>query len=163
MGTVSGSSPFNFYIMSQPQYNDFVNVNPPCGSSYTAITLGYVENEFNIDWTPNPGDYQILLQNIASSPITYTIQIFAIHNASSMVYSTMQVIQVVTSTLCQTSTIRVRSLTATTSSSQMSQTGQTEQIGASFGQNNPSVPVIAVIVAAAVVVLGYSFVRKRRR
>jgi hypothetical protein len=163
VGSVSGSSPFDFYIMSQAQYKDFVNGNPPCESSYTAITLGYLRNEFNIDWTPSPGDYQILLQNIASYPITYTIQIFAVHNSSSMVYSTMQVIHVVTSTLRQTS-ITVQSFPAATSNgTRIIPTVQTEQIGLSFGQNNKLVAVIGVVVATMVAILAYSFVRKRRR
>lgn len=114
VGTISGSSPFNLYIMSQTQYDDFVKENPPCGSSYTAITIDYLRNEFNVNWTPNPGDYQILLENIASYPVTYTIQIFALRNASSMVYSTMQNIQVVTSTLHQVSTISAQSFAAAT-------------------------------------------------
>jgi len=116
VGTISGSSPFNFYIMSQAQYEDFLSGNPPCGSSYTAITLDYLRNEFNINWTPNPGDYYLLLQNIASYPITYTIQIFAIGNASSIVYSTTQLIQLATSTIPQISEIRAQSFSAVTSS-----------------------------------------------
>lgn len=83
--------------MSQAQYNDFVSENLPCGSS-TAIKVDYSRNEFSINWTPNPGDYYILLQNISSYAITYTIQIFAIGYVSSTVYSTMQLIQVATLT-----------------------------------------------------------------
>jgi len=98
VGTVSASSPFNFYVMSQPQYDAFIAGNPPCGSSYFAITLGYLERTYNVDLTLREGDYYIVLENVAGYPITYTVQMSAITAASSAVYSTTEAMQLVTYT-----------------------------------------------------------------
>lgn len=148
VGTVSGSSPFNFYIMSQTQYDDFVNKNPPCGSSYTAIILDYQRNQFNIDWTPNPGDYQILLQNMASYPITYNIQISAIGSASRVIYSTIQLTQVLTSTTPQVYEISAQSFTAASSSG----------TGSAY---NALLPIGIIVIVIAMLVL-FSRVSRRR-
>jgi len=98
IGSVSASSPFNFYLMSQSQYDAFVAGNPPCGSSYAAITLGYLERTFSVNFTPSPGDYYLILENIASTSITYTIELSAIAKASSIIYSTMETTQLTTLT-----------------------------------------------------------------
>jgi hypothetical protein len=148
IGTVSGSSPFNFYIMSQTQYKDFVNKNPPCGASYTAITLDYQRNEFKIDLAPGPGDYYVILENISSSTITYTIQISAVGNASNIIYSTMQILRVVTSTVPQITAITTQPVAVTTEITSAS---------------SIALPVaIIAIVMAALVVLALSKRRRRR-
>jgi len=96
VGSVSASSPFNFYIMSQSQYDGFVAGNPPCGSSYEAITLGYMEKSFTVSFAPGPGDYYIIVENIASSSITYSIELSAIATPSSVICSTTEGTQLMT-------------------------------------------------------------------
>ena len=145
VGTISGSRPLNFYIMLQAQYNDFVSENLPCGSP-TAIKVDYSRNELSINWTPNPGDYYILLQNVSTYAITYTIQIFAIGNVSSTVYSTMQLIQL--ATLTQISAIGGKPFMAITSNGKSPVYDDLLPIG------------IVVIVIAVLVLLSRS--RRRR-
>lgn len=113
VGTVSASSPFNFYVMSQPQYDAFIAGNPPCGSSYFAITLGYLERTYNIDFTLAEGDYYIVLENVASYPITYTVQLFAFAAASSAMYSTIEAIQPMTYTSIISTPVLLTSQAAT--------------------------------------------------
>jgi hypothetical protein len=99
IGTISGSNPFNFYIMSKYQYDAFVGGAPPCGSSYHALKLDYSIKEFDVDWAaPSPGDYYIILENTSKYLITYTIRLGVIEPASSLVYSTTAVIQTFTFT-----------------------------------------------------------------
>jgi len=96
-GTISGSSPFNFYIMSKPQYDAFVLGSPPCGSSYHALKLDYSIRSFTVDWTaPGSGDYYILLENTSMVAIAYTIQLSAIEPASALVFTTTTAIQTLT-------------------------------------------------------------------
>jgi hypothetical protein len=97
--------------MSQAQYNDFVAKNPPCGSSYTAITLDYLKRSFTVDFSPTPGDYYILLENISGSVVTYTIQISAIGNAISAFYSTTELSEWSTSYFVQTFAVTMPSAT----------------------------------------------------
>jgi hypothetical protein len=97
VGTISGSSPFNFYIMSKSQYNYFVLASPPCGSSYVALKLDYAIRAFDVDWTaPSPGDYYIILENTSMYEIAYTIRIGSVQPSSTLVYSTATVIQTLT-------------------------------------------------------------------
>jgi hypothetical protein len=96
-GTISGSSPFNFYIMSKPQYDYFVLTSPPCGSSYQALKVDYSIKSFTVDWVaPHQGDYYILLENTSMYVISYTIQVNAIEPSSTLVYSTTAVMQTLT-------------------------------------------------------------------
>lgn len=93
-GVVSGSSPFNFYIMSKSQYDYFALLSPPCGSSYIAMKLEYSIRNFIVNWTaPNPGDYYILLENTSMYEIAYSIQLTVVEPASTLVYSTTTVMQ----------------------------------------------------------------------
>jgi len=93
-GVVSGSSPFNFYIMSKLQYDYFRAYSPPCGSSYIALKLEYSIRNFIVNWTaPNPGDYYILLENTSMYEIAYNIQLAVVEPASTAVYSTTTVMQ----------------------------------------------------------------------
>jgi len=147
IGTVSGSSPFNFYLMSQTQYDGFVAGNPPCGSSYVAIKLGYLERTFSVDFTPSAGDYYIVLENIASSPMTYTVELSAIVAASSAIYSTTEQINLVTytSTLSQLALPVSQSETST-------QTSPT-----------PATPFTAAIVVLVFVASLAAFIWSKRR
>ena len=96
-GTIWGSSPFNFYIMSKPQYDYFVLANPPCGSSYIALKLEYSIRSFTLNWVaPQPGDYYILLENTSMYLIAYSIQLNAIEPATTMVYTTTPLVQTLT-------------------------------------------------------------------
>jgi len=93
-GVVSGSSPFNFYIMSKLQYDYFKAYSPPCGSSYIALKLEYSIRNFVVNWTaPNPGDYYILLENTSMYEIAYNIQLAVVQPASTLIYSTTTVMQ----------------------------------------------------------------------
>jgi hypothetical protein len=144
VGTVSASSPFNFYVMSQAQYDAFIAGNPPCGSSYFAITLGYLERTYNVNLIPSEADYYIVLENIANSPITYTVQLSAIAAASSAVYSTTEAIQLVTYTSIISEPSPLTSQPATP--------GPTN--------SQPSIPseptIIVLIVAASLIALIWS-------
>ena len=96
-GTISGSSPFNFYIMSKPQYAYFVLTSPPCGSSYQALKLDYSIRSFTLDWVaPQPGDYYILLENTSMYVIAYSIQLSETEPATTIVYTTTTVAQTLT-------------------------------------------------------------------
>jgi hypothetical protein len=96
-GTVSGNSPFNFYIMTKPQYDALVVASPPCGSSYHALQLEYSIKSFALDWSaPYPGDYYIVLENTSKSVIFYTIQLGSIESSSSLLYSTAAATQFLT-------------------------------------------------------------------
>lgn len=96
-GTISASSPFNFYIMSKPQYAYFQLTSPPCGSSYQALKLDYAVRSFTLDWVaPQPGDYYILLENTSMYVIAYSIQLSATEPATTIVYTTTAVAQTLT-------------------------------------------------------------------
>lgn len=97
VGSVAASSPVNFYLMSRGQYDEFVSKNPPCGSAYSALALDYSRKSFDVDWALDPGDYYILLENVSTNTVNYTVEISAIENSSSPLYSTKQIIQPVTS------------------------------------------------------------------
>jgi hypothetical protein len=116
IGTVSASTPVNFYLMSKAQYDEFVSKNPPCGSSYTALFLDYLKRSVVIDWKLGPGDYYILVENISISTVTYTVDISAIGNASSELYSTEQIILLFTSTGRYVSGLSTQSSSGTTQS-----------------------------------------------
>lgn len=105
VGSVSASSPVSFYLMSRGQYDDFVNKNPPCGSSYPALVLDYSRKSFTVDWSLDTGDYYILLENVSTNTVNYTVELSAIENASSPLYSTKQIIQPVTSNMLYASAV----------------------------------------------------------
>jgi hypothetical protein len=99
LGNITGSNPFNFYIMSKPQYDYFVLTSPPCGSSYQALKVDYSITGFAVDWVgPYPGDYYIILENTSKFAIAYTIQLSAIEPSSSRIYSTTTLVQTLTFT-----------------------------------------------------------------
>jgi hypothetical protein len=114
-GTISGSSPFNFYIMSKPQYDYFVLTSPPCGSSYQALKLEYSIRSFTVDWVaPQPGDYYILLENTSMYIIAYSIQLNAVEAATTIAYSTTAIAQTLTFTQQQVNTTVAQSESAKT-------------------------------------------------
>jgi len=147
VGVISGSSEFNYYLMSSAQYSAFASTNPSCGSSFSALMLDYSKRQFNIDWSPNPGDYYILLENTSTSTITYTIQVSAVMNQIAPIDSTTLMTQTLISTILQLSWLSTQ---PTTSSE-----GPTISIGSIV----PLVLGIVVVVA----VLGALFRSRHRR
>jgi len=149
-GDISASTPFNFYLMSESQYDNFVAQNPPCGSSYVAITLGYLEYTFNIDLTPSSGDYYILIQNVSSSPITYTVNLTAVVNVTSPIYITTQAIVFAT----YTSTISTSLLVTAQSQTPPQATSISSSL---FGAG------LAAMIIAALLAFFVSWKRRRKR
>jgi hypothetical protein len=117
IGSVSASTPVNLFLMSEAQYDDFVNQNLPCGSSYHALYLDYLRRSFAVDWTLDPGDYYLILENISQSTVTYSVQISAIEYASSAIYSTEQIIQLFTSSIRYVSDVTTQPVSTTAQSS----------------------------------------------
>ena len=141
IGTISGSSPFNFYIMSKLQYDAFVAASPSCGSSYHALKLDYSIKRFDVDWmAPYPGDYYLLLENTSQYLIWYTIKLSVIESSSSLVCSTTAIIQILTFTQQQ-----VINTTITQSESAIRPTGSDFTI--------PILIVLAVALIMAAVLL----------
>ena len=140
-GTISGSSPFNFYIMSKQQYAYFTLASPPCGSSYQALKLEYAIRSFNLDWVaPQPGDYYILLENTSLYVIAYSIQLSAIQPATALMYTT--------TTLPQTLTFIQQQEVNTTISTMTSQS-----MSATPAESNFTAPLAIALVAALVLVV----------
>ena len=136
-GVISGSSPFNFYIMSKPQYNYFALLQPPCGSSYIALKLEYSIRNFIVNWTaPNPGDYYILLENTSAYEIAYNIQLTVVQPASILSYSTTTAIQTLTF-------IQQQAINSTTTQSE----------SAPPSAPNLTPPIAIGLVAAAIIIL----------
>ena len=78
--TISASSPVNYYIMSENQYNNFVEL---CGGSYPSLELQYSSKSYALKWTPPaPGDYYIILENTSTSAVTYNMQLALIRSQS---------------------------------------------------------------------------------
>ena len=148
VGYVSASSPFNFYVMSQGQYDYFIAQNPPCGSSYTAITLGYLENTFKVDLAAGSGDYYILLENVSNSPIKYSVQLFAIMKASSAIYST---------------TLAIRLVTYTSTLSQLALLTRQSQVTAQASPHPNAAFTIGIVTIAIIAFLAVFIWSKRRR
>jgi hypothetical protein len=137
-GTISGSSPFNFYIMTKPQYDYFVITGPPCGSSYHALKVDYSIRTFTVDWeVPLPGDYYIILENTSLYVIAYKIQLSAIEPASTVVYTTTTSVQTLTF---------IQQQEVNTTIPQSESATPTES-------NNFTVPIAIVGVAALVLVM----------
>jgi len=146
-GVISGSSPFNFYIMSKPQYNYFALLQPPCGSSYIALKLEYSIRNFIVNWTaPNPGDYYILLENTSAYEIAYNIQLTVVEPASISLYSTTTAIQTLTF-------IQQQAINATATQSE----------AAPPSAPNLTTPIAIGMIAAAIIILILAKRRKRIR
>jgi len=140
-GTISGSSPFNFYIMSKQQYAYFVIASPPCGSSYQALKLEYAIRSFNLDWVaPQPGDYYILLENTSLYVIAYSIQLSAIQPATALVYTTTTIPQTLTFTLQQEVNTTISTMTS-------------QSVSAAPTESNFTAPLAIALVAALVLVV----------
>jgi len=146
-GTISGSSPFNFYIMSKPQYDYFVFASPPCGSSYYALKLEYSIRSFTLDWAaPQPGDYYILLENTSMNLIAYSIQLSAIEPATTIAYSTTAAVQTLTS-------IEQQEVNTTTTQSESARPTSL----------NFTTPIAISLVAALILIVGLAKRSKRFR
>jgi len=139
-GTISGSSPFNFYIMSKAQHDAFVIAGPPCGSSYYALKLEYSIRTFTVDWmAPSPGDYYILLENTSMYEIAYNIQLSAVEPASTLVYSTTTAIQTLTY-------IQQQEVNTTISQSE-------SIVSARTPEPNFTIPIAIALIAALILVV----------
>jgi hypothetical protein len=150
-GTISGSSPFNFYIMSKPQYDYFVLASPPCGSSYQALKLDYSIRSFTLDWVaPQPGDYYILLENTSMYVIAYSIQLSVTEPATTIVYTTTTVAQTLTFIQQQTVNITVNTLV-------------TQSESAAPAELNFTTPIAIVLVAALILIVAFVVRSKRLR
>jgi len=151
LGTISGSNPFNFYIMSKPQYDYFVLTSPPCGSSYQALKVDYSITGFTLDWVGRyPGDYYILLENTSKFAIAYTIQLSAIEPSSSLVYSTTTLVKTLTFTQQQEVNTTI-----------MSSESAIKQAGSDFTIPIAIVLAVALMVAAVLVTWSKNVKAKR--
>jgi hypothetical protein len=71
--TISTSNLVNYYLMSQNQFNQFVDL---CGASYASLQVEYGTTSYALKWAhPVPGDYYIILENTSTSTVTYNIQL----------------------------------------------------------------------------------------
>ncbi len=149
-GTISGSSPFNFYIMSKPQYAYFVLTSPPCGSSYQALKLDYSIRSFTLDWVaPQPGDYYILLENTSMYVIAYSIQLSVSEPATTIVYTT--------TTVAQTLTFIQQQQEVNTTVNTM----VTQSESAPPSESNFTTPIAIALVAALILIV--AFVKRSKR
>ena len=149
-GTILGSSPFNFYIMSKPQYAYFVLTSPPCGSSYQALKLDYSIRSFTLDWVaPQPGDYYILLENTSMYVIAYSIQLSATEPATTIVYTTTTVAQTLTF-------IQQQQEVNTTVNTMVTQSESAPPSGSNF-----TTPIAIALVAALILIV--AFVKRSKR
>lgn len=109
-GVISASSPINYFLMSEDQYNQFVSYQPPCGSSYASLSLEYSVKSYVLKFTPpGPGDFYILLENTSTSNITYNMQLSLVQNQSVAIYSTSTTLQAATSQKTVINTIEMSS------------------------------------------------------
>jgi hypothetical protein len=109
VGTIAADMPVNFYIMTPQQYESFLHHG--CFSEFDFVFAEKQIRSYSIDWTPpDSGDYYLIFHNISFNSVTLKLTLSKVENLSHPIYSTANIVQVIT--LTQThSAVQVRSLT----------------------------------------------------